>query len=127
MIKVTCAIIQYQNKTLAVQRGEEMSLPTKWEFPGGKIEPGESEKDCLIREIKEELNIIIEPINRLTPSIFHYPNISIELIPYLSNYISGDLKLIEHKSYLWLSKEELKVLDWAEADVPIVNEYLLKD
>jgi 8-oxo-dGTP diphosphatase len=65
-IKVTCAIILIGEKVLAVQRSETMSLPLKWEFPGGKIEPNESEKDCIKREIKEELDIEIGIIKRLT-------------------------------------------------------------
>ena len=67
LIKGTCAIISFDEKTLVVQRNETMALPLKWEFPGGKIEPAESEEDCIIREIKEELNIKIELISRLTP------------------------------------------------------------
>ncbi|WP_251795780.1 MULTISPECIES: NUDIX domain-containing protein [unclassified Arenibacter] len=67
-IIVTCAIIESENQVLVVQRSENMKLPLKWEFPGGKIEKGESEQDCLIREIREELNIEIELMKRLTPS-----------------------------------------------------------
>jgi 8-oxo-dGTP diphosphatase len=124
MLKVTCAIIEANNKTLVVQRSEEMKLPEKWEFPGGKIEPGETEEECLIREIKEELNINIDVIQRLKPSTFHYPNQSIQLIPFIANYSEGELKLAEHKNFKWLSKEDLLHLDWAEADIPIVKEYI---
>ena len=85
--RVTCAIIFLQNKILAVQRGKRMSMPMKWEFPGGKIEQGEAEIDCIKREIREELNIEIEVLERLTPSVFDYPTFTIELIPYTANYL----------------------------------------
>lgn len=123
-IRVVCAIIHQENKILAVQRSEKMALPLKWEFPGGKIEENESEVDCIKREIKEELNIDIEIKKRLTPSLHSYEDFSIELIPYISVCKSGNLTLNEHKQLLWLDKEALINLDWAEADVPIVNEYI---
>ena len=123
-IKVTCAIITIQNKLLAVQRGRRMSLPMKWEFPGGKIEPGETEVDCLKREIREELSIEIEVQDRLTPSVYQYPSFTIELIPYTAIHVSGELKLKEHHDYLLLDKEELENLDWAEADWAIVDEMM---
>lgn len=123
-LKVTCAIIIINKKTLVVQRSKEMSLPLKWEFPGGKIEDKESEIDCIKREIKEELNIEIEILNRLAPSIHKYPNFTIELIPFLCNYISGEINLKEHQQYLLLDKLDLIKLDWADADIPILKEYL---
>ena len=123
-IKVVCAIIHKDSKVLAVQRSAEMALPLKWEFPGGKIEQNESEVDCIKREVKEELEIEIEVGRRLTPSLHEYPNFKIELIPYITDYKSGVLTLNEHSQHLLLKKEELKDLDWAEADIPIVNEYI---
>ena len=126
-IKVTCAIITYQNKILAVQRSKRMTMPMKWEFPGGKIEEGESEIHCIKREIKEELNINIEVLDRLTPSIYNYPTFTIELIPFTANYVSGELKLKEHHQYLLLEKNDLDSLDWAEADLAIVEEVTMLD
>ena len=125
-ILVTCAIIKFDNKILAVQRSETMKLPLKWEFAGGKIEAGESEIDCIKREIIEELNIKIEVKERLTPVTHQYPDFKIKLIPFVSEYISGELKLKEHCSFLLANKNELINLDWAEADLPILKEYLLK-
>ena len=113
-----------QNKIFVVQRSQRMSLPMKWEFPGGKIEAGDTEVECIKREIEEELNIQIEVVERLTPSLFSYPTFNIELIPFTSNYVSGELKLKEHHQYLLLDKFELNTLDWAEADVAIVEEVM---
>lgn len=124
VLKVTCAIIYFGDKVLVVQRSENMSVPLKWEFPGGKLDLNESEEDCIKREIKEELNIEISLLNRLTPSLFNYPSVSIELIPFLANYSEGEITLKEHKRYLLLTKQELSNLDWAEADLPILKELL---
>ena len=123
-LKVTCAIITIDGKILAVQRSRTMSMPMKWEFPGGKIEPTETEMECIKREIREELGIEIEVLERLTPSIHQYPSFTIELIPYTAHYLSGDLKLKEHNSYVLMNRDELDRLDWAEADIPIVKEIM---
>lgn len=123
-IQVTCALIDFNGKILVVQRSQSMDLPLKWEFPGGKIEKNETEEECIRREIKEELNIDIEIVHRLSPTIYNYPNQSIQLIPFLANYSGGELKLLEHRRFQWLPKKELLELDWAEADIPIVKEYL---
>jgi len=122
MINVTCAIITINHKILVTQRSEKMNLPLKWEFPGGKFELNEEETDCIRREIHEEINIEIQ--GKLANSIFDYGTFTINLIPFLANYISGEIKLTEHKAYKLLSKPELSSLDWAEADIPVVEELL---
>jgi 8-oxo-dGTP diphosphatase len=124
MIDVTCAIIVEGNKILVTQRSEKMSLPLKWEFPGGKIEENETAEICILREIKEELNLEIEIITRLESKKFDYPSFSINLIPFISKYLSGIINLNEHKDFKWLTKEELILLDWAPADLPILHEFL---
>jgi len=124
MIKVICAIIEENERILVIQRSENMKLPCKWEFPGGKIEEGETEEECILREIKEELNIEIKLAKRLAPTKHSYPSFSILLVPFIAKYIGGELKLAEHKTYIWLRKEELPKLDWADADISIVEEYL---
>jgi 8-oxo-dGTP diphosphatase len=124
MINVTCAIIFFDKKILVTQRSEKMKLPLKWEFPGGKLEENESEIDCIKREIKEEINIEIEILEKLSNSIYDYGTFKINLIPFISNYVSGEIILSEHKDYKLLDKSELLNLDWAEADLPIVEEFL---
>ena len=120
-IRVTCAIIQASGKILTVQRSTSMHLPGKWEFPGGKVEPGETEEACILREIREELNIEIHLGHRLPSVVHHYPDFSIELIPFLATHRAGDIRLAEHSRYLFLAPGELASLDWAEADLPILN------
>lgn len=124
MIDVTCAIIMKKNKILVAQRSERMSLPLKWEFPGGKIEEWETPEDCLKRELKEELNIEIKILRRLTATQFNYGSFSINLIPFLSEYLSGEISLTEHSDFKWLEKEMLQNLDWAAADLPILEEFI---
>ncbi|WP_018477970.1 (deoxy)nucleoside triphosphate pyrophosphohydrolase [Pontibacter roseus] len=124
IIKVTCAIIEQYGRVLVTQRSESMSQALLWEFPGGKLEAGETEKSCLIREIQEELNLNITPSRRLTPVVQQYPDKIIELIPYMCEYNGGTIQLLEHRTYHWATQQELPNYDWCPADVPIVEEYL---
>lgn len=124
MIKVTCAIILFNSQILVTQRSEKMSLPLKWEFPGGKVEEGENVIECIKREIREEINIEIEVVKQLSNRIYDYGAFTINLIPFLSKYVSGEIILSEHNDYKLLDKSELINLDWAAADLPIVAELL---
>ncbi|HLV92051.1 MAG TPA: (deoxy)nucleoside triphosphate pyrophosphohydrolase [Aequorivita sp.] len=121
MIQVVCAIIIYNNKILITQRSETMKLPLKWEFPGGKVEKEENEKQALTREIKEELNIEILPQKRISSHVHDYGSFKINLIAYLCEYVSGEIKLLEHKNYKYVNLDELKNYDLAEADLPIIE------
>lgn len=124
-IRVTCAIIMKEGKILAAQRSEKMDLPLKWEFPGGKIEQNESPGACLIREIKEELNIEISIEKTFRSNVHSYKeDKQIELIPFLCGYMKGQLVAKEHQQIQWIEPKNLIKLDWAEADVPIVIEFL---
>ncbi|MGJ1263717.1 (deoxy)nucleoside triphosphate pyrophosphohydrolase [Sphingobacterium spiritivorum] len=124
MLYVTCALIIHQEKILICQRSEKMKLPLKWEFPGGKIEAGESKKDCLIREIKEELHLHIEVNEPLQMVEHHYTDFSLQLFPFVCSVIAGKLTPQEHAQAIWVSKQQLTNYDWAEADIPIVKEFL---
>lgn len=127
MIAVSCAIIthpNHPNKTLAVQRSSKMKHPSKWELPGGKIELGELAESCIIREIKEELNIQIEVLQALPKSRHSYPEFSVELHPFLVLWSDGELILSEHAQAEFLSDQDFLALDWLEADLPIVEHYL---
>jgi 8-oxo-dGTP diphosphatase len=125
VIEVTCAlIVDDQNRLFAAQRSSKMSLPLKWEFPGGKVESGESFESCLLREIKEELNVEIEIITSLHFNIHTYPSITIKLVPFVCKIIGGQIILKEHIKYEWSNTTNLLDLDWAEADVPILYYYL---
>jgi 8-oxo-dGTP diphosphatase len=124
MINVTCGIILKDGKVLVTQRSETMQLALKWEFPGGKIEAGETEEQCLCRELKEELGIEIEILEKLESKPFDYGKLSINLIPFVANHLSGEIMLHEHKDFKWLTKEELPELEWASADIPVLDAFL---
>lgn len=124
IIKVTCAIIENKGKILAAQRSEKMGLPLKWEFPGGKIEPGENAEDCIVREIMEELDIEVSVKNSLPEHVHNYGTKCIMLIPFICNIKDGKLKCKEHKQVIWDEPQKLSSLDWADADVPVYEEYL---
>lgn len=123
-IHVTCAIIERDGYVLAAQRSAQMSLPLKWEFPGGKIDQGESPEECLRREIAEEMNIEVEIGSGLPPSTHNYPAFSITLYPFVCSIENGEITLAEHSAIAWLVPEQLDTLDWAEADIPVVKTYL---
>ncbi|MBD1426728.1 (deoxy)nucleoside triphosphate pyrophosphohydrolase [Sphingobacterium arenae] len=124
MLHVTCAIIENDKKILICQRSKQMKLPLKWEFPGGKVEIGESKENCLEREIHEELGLEIEIESTLTPVVHHYPEFSLRLYPFLCKWTGGSLAIAEHAQAIWVDKNELQNYDWAEADVPIMNELM---
>ena len=103
-----------------------MHLALKWEFPGGKVEENEDPEKCLKREIREELGIEINIIERLTSNKHTYPDQKMfELIPYRCSIAGGKLVAKEHKLVKWLNRSELRELDWAEADIPVLNHYLI--
>ncbi|BCR04847.1 DNA mismatch repair protein MutT [Desulfuromonas versatilis] len=123
-LHVTCAIIEHDGHVLAAQRSAEMSLPLKWEFPGGKIDPGESPEECLRRELMEEMAIAVNVGKKLPASTHQYPKFAVTLHPFLCSIESGEIVLHEHAAITWLPPEELHTLDWAEADLPIIEAYL---
>lgn len=123
-MKVICALLEQHGRVLVTQRSENMREPLLWEFPGGKLEAGESEQECLVRELREELTLSIEPVLRLSPVVHHSPDRTIELIPYICMYHGGAIQLIEHRAYQWAKQDELPNYAWCPADLPIVQEYL---
>lgn len=123
-IEVTCAIIENEGCILAAQRSEHMTPALKWEFPGGKVEPGEKPEHCIKREIKEELNIDIEVIKSLPPHEHDYGPRIIKLLPFVCSICGGTMECREHKDVTWGKPHELAGLDWAEADIPVYREYV---
>lgn len=121
--EVVAAVIIHQQKFLCVQRGDGKYnyVSRKYEFPGGKVEPNETEKQALQREIGEELSMEIEVGEKLITVEHTYPDFHITMHTYLCTCTIPDLVLSEHIDYKWLSQNELRALDWAAADVPIVD------
>lgn len=124
-ISVVAAVIKSDEKVLCVQRAVSKYdyISLKYEFPGGKVEVGETPEQAIIREIQEELNMNIEVDSHLITVEYDYPDFSISLNTFLCHSNNEKhLKLLEHVDYQWLSIDELTTLDWAAADLPIVNE-----
>ena len=119
-IKVVAAIIQKENKILATKRGYGEFI-NMWEFPGGKIEPGETKKQALVREIKEELNIEISVDNFALDIEYQYPNFYLFMSCFMCSIKEGSIELLEHNDGKWITKEELNTLNWLPADIDAVN------
>lgn len=119
-IKVVAAIILQNNKILATQRGYG-EFEGGWEFPGGKIEPGETPENALVREISEELSIEIMVEKLITTVDYDYPNFHLNMQCFLCSVVKGDLTLIEHSDSKWLSKENLETVNWLPADIEVVQ------
>lgn len=124
MIPVVCAVIQKNGMVLCALRSQYMKMPLKWEFPGGKVEKGESPEESLIREIHEELGISIQVLRPFTTVSHAYPDFSIQLIPFSCTIREGLPQAREHAELRWVHLSKLKELDWAEADLPLVDEIL---
>lgn len=120
-LNVVAAIIINQEKIFTTQRGYG-NFKDSWEFPGGKIELGETPKEALAREIQEELNAVIEVGDLFYTVEYDYPEFHLHMLCYLCSIISGDIKLLEHNAAMWLSDSELWSVDWLPADVAVVKE-----
>ena len=124
MIDVTCAIIRNEeNDILVVQRNEKTGHPLKWEFPGGKLQDSESEEECIVREIDEELSIGIVICGRMKPVEHDYGNKKIRLIPFICDTLDEKPILTEHSAYKWLPAEKLLSVDFMEADILVAIQY----
>lgn len=122
MINVVAAIIKDENeKILITQRNLKKAQGGLWEFPGGKIEPNETRENAIVREIKEELDIDIEVKSYLSEKVFNYPEKDINLIALECKKVNGEIRLLEHEDYKWVSKNELDNFQFAPADLFIVE------
>ena len=119
-IEVVAAIIQHEGKILATQRGYG-DFKDGWEFPGGKMEPGETMQQAIIREIQEELGVTISPTKLVTTVEYDYPTFHLTMHCLLSTVVEGEIKLIEHEDAKWLTKETLDSVEWLPADIEVVE------
>ncbi len=123
--RVTCAIIFRNGEILAARRGEGMDQAGLWEFPGGKVMDGEGDEACLVREIREELSLEVQPIRRLGENAHTVEGgLQILLIPFLCELTGGSLEPSEHSECRWCDAQSLTDLNWCPADMPIVEQAL---
>ncbi len=126
-IEVVAGIIFFQDLILCVQRPKNKLhyISEKYEFPGGKIEEGETKKDALHRELYEELNISTNIKSSYLTVIHEYPDFELTMHSFICEVGSKELILTEHIDYKWLATSDLEKLDWAAADIPIVKQLVL--
>lgn len=125
--EVVAAIIYFENKILCVQRPKNKLsyISQKFEFPGGKIEQGETQKAALQRELFEELNIVTDIKSLFLTVVHEYPDFELTMHSYICEVQTNELILHEHIAQEWLTIKELNKLDWAAADIPIVTKLVM--
>ncbi len=120
-VHVVGAAIVREGLILCAKRSMDMVLPGKWEFPGGKLEAGESPQEALRREILEELSVEVQVASFVARGMHSSPTIDVVLDIYICHLTSGEPKADEHEELRWLAPKDLGGLDWAVADLPAVD------
>ncbi len=120
-IEVAIGVIARSGRILICQRKKNDSFGGFWEFPGGKCEPNETLEDCLVRELREELDIVVRPLEKLASIQHDYPNVRLTLHAFLCEHLSGEPKLIECQDARWAQARELESYKF-----PPANESLLR-
>ena len=121
MTDVVAALIWEGNRFLACQRPAHKARGLLWEFVGGKVEPGESREEALIRECREELDITIAPRDVFLTVIHEYPDLTVRLTLFNASIVSGDPKLLEHNDLRWITVQEIDSLEFCPADEEILK------
>lgn len=122
MIDVAAVIVENQKgEVLVARRKKDKKLAGYWEFPGGKIEKGENPEESLIRELKEEMNIVIEIGEFVGENIHFYDRGPIRLMAFTGKIVAGEIKLVDHDEYLWIGLDDVKNIRLAPADIPFIN------
>lgn len=124
IVQVVAAIIRDGDKILATQRGYG-EFAGGWEFPGGKVESGESDEVALVREIQEELEVEIEVGEFVHTVEYDYPNFHLSMNCYFGKVVNGEIVLTEHQAAKWLTRDTLMSVEWLPADVSLIE--LLKE
>ncbi len=121
-VRVTAAILEKDGRILIAKRlaGDDL-FAGLWEFPGGKIEEGESPEECMARELKEELDIEVSVDKLITSNKHQYPHGIFELLAYKVKHISGEITLNDHDEIKWVTINEMSNFDFPPADIPIIN------
>ena len=121
MVEVVAGLIWRGNRFMICQRPENKARALLWEFVGGKIEPNESGEDALVRECKEELDIVVKPLDVFFDVVHTYPDITVHLTLYNAEILSGEPKLIEHNDLKWITADEIDGYEFCPADVEILE------
>lgn len=119
IVRVVAAVIRKEDSIFATQRGYG-AFKDGWEFPGGKIDPGETPQEALIREIREELNTEIQVGDLIETVEYDYPDFHLSMDCFWCQVVEGSLELKEHEAARWLNKENLYSVDWLPADISLI-------
>lgn len=123
-IEVVAAIIIRDNLILATKRGYGDYI-NYWEFPGGKIEVGETKEEALLREIREELEVDISIDEFLCTVDYDYPNFHLTMHCFICSLVCGEIKLVEHNDARWLAVNELNSVQWLPADLEVIDKLIV--
>lgn len=121
MLEVVCGIIYKKDKIFIARKKKGKPLAGYWEFPGGKIEQNENPKKALIRELEEELGMVVSVGNQFGENLYQYPDKTIKLIAYSCTFIKASYNLIDHDKYEWVTIKELSNYQFAQADLFFVK------
>ena len=121
MVEVVAGLIWNGNRFMICQRPKDKARALLWEFVGGKIEPNESGEGALIRECKEELDIVVKPLDVFCDVVHTYPDIVVHLTLYNAEILSGEPKLLEHNDLKWITADEIDNYEFCPADVEILE------
>lgn len=122
-IRVACALIIEKGCLFAARRGAGRRNEGLWELPGGKLEAGETARACIIRELREELGLDVEPLVEWEPVRHTEPGLTLTLIPLICRRVGGSLILTEHTETGWFDAKALAALKWSEADIPVIERW----
>jgi 8-oxo-dGTP diphosphatase len=124
MITVTAAILIHENKFLIARRKSSIRHAGKWEFPGGKLEIGETPEQCLTREIKEEFSIEISVDRFFCESTYTYNRGAVHVLSYVASWLSGEITPVDHDDYVWAVARDLLEYDLLPADIPLAKKIM---
>jgi 8-oxo-dGTP diphosphatase len=119
-VRVVAAAVIHQGRLLVAQRGPGQSQAGRWELPGGKVEPGETDAEALVRELMEELGIEVVAGPHLAESPFTVGDRRLRLVAMAARWVAGDLRPVEHAALSWVDAAGIWALDWCPADLPLL-------
>lgn len=121
MLIVTCAVIKKDDKIFIARRNPDLKLGGSWEFPGGKLEKGETTEECIVREMNEEFGITTKVNSFLGRNLYDYNNKTINLLAYHVEWLSGEMLPIDHDATAWVAPENLSKYNLTPGDVPFIK------
>ena len=122
IVEAAAAVIQQNGKFLITKRLETSPMGHCWEFPGGKIETGETVEECIVRECREEIDVLVQPVKRLRDEWYDYPHGLIHLQFVLCKIVSGEPRPVECREIRWIHPEEFKDFEFPPADVSVIED-----